>query len=518
MKWLLLVLCVLCSFLFLYNLQSRDFWAPDEGDFAEIAREMHHDPVVPHLNNKPYGEKPPLFYYMTYGSHLAFPSLRDEVSMRLPSALLAFAFAVFFLVSTGRFSGRRDAILSTAILISSPLFFWQARYLQVDMAFAVFTAGSLLSFFRFSRQGSSLFYYLFFVCTGLAFMTKGPLSVALIFPTVLIYLGVERDFSLLKKKETYVGIFVLAAIVVPWYLAVYWREGLPYLYENIIRQNLMRFFDAWSHKRPFYYYFTTLPLDFFPWSLFLPMGVYVAFTRMKGNPLTRFSLIWCGWMFFFLSLSTGKISKYMLPLLPALSLIAAPVFLEGRSRYRTVAFTFLSVLFLGLGGALLFFRTGLYPQFYPERVFLGVLSMAFALTLGFFVKKERPLHAFAALFIFMALSYGAANVSVFGKWNPYKSPKPAAERIRPYLRDGTPWIYYGSMRGIYVYYVGTYATHVDEHDAEALRALGGKGKAFFILTRKRDMNEVATALPGVRPVFEERIGDTIMVFAKYSGG
>ncbi|HBA53158.1 MAG TPA: dolichyl-phosphate-mannose--protein mannosyltransferase, partial [Syntrophorhabdus aromaticivorans] len=58
----LVVLCLVCSALFFVNLQSRDFWAPDEGDFAQITRELDLDFIVPHLNGAPYGEKPPLFY------------------------------------------------------------------------------------------------------------------------------------------------------------------------------------------------------------------------------------------------------------------------------------------------------------------------------------------------------------------------------------------------------------------------------------------------------------------------
>ncbi len=515
MKWPVLALCIICSFLFLYNTQSRDFWAPDEGDFAEIARETEYHPVVPHLNNSPYGEKPPLFYYITYGSHRALPFLRDETSMRIPTALLAAGCAIFFFAVVRRFFGIKESMISVTILITAPLYYWQARYLQVDMVFAVFTASAMLSFFRFSRDGSRAFYYLFFVFTALAFMTKGPLSIALTFPAIAIYLLFRKDFSLVRQKETYIGLLILAAIVLPWYAAVYCWEGFPYLYENIIRQNFLRFADAWSHKRPFYYYLTTLPMDFFPWSLFLPMGVYLCMTNLREKPKTAYFLIWSAWMFLFLSLSSGKISKYMLPLFPAISLIAGSVFLEERSKYRNGVFFFLSMLFFALGWLLFLYRPGWYPQFYPERLCIGIFSLAASLALAFYTWKKKPFHAFAAVALFMVLCYGTANASIYGKFNPYKSPKRVAEKMKPYIIGGTPWVYYGSMRGVYVYYAGAYATHVDEHDTKKLIALGRELKSFFILTRKRDMNEVTAALPGVRPQFEERIGETVMVFSRY---
>jgi 4-amino-4-deoxy-L-arabinose transferase-like glycosyltransferase len=517
MKWLVLSLCVICSFLFLSNLQSRDFWAPDEGDFAEIARETHNNPLVPHLNNTPYGEKPPLFYYITYGSHRVLHLFRDEASMRVPTALAALCLAVFFFFTVGKFLGKKESISATAILVSAPLYYWQARYLQVDMVFAVFVAGSMLSFLRFHEQGARVYYYLFFLLAALAFMTKGPVSIALIFPSVFIYLLLRKDYSLLKRKETYAGLLILAAIIVPWYAAVYLSEGFPYLYENIIRQNLLRFFDAWSHKRPFYYYFTTLPLDFFPWSLFLPLGMYLCLAHAINRSKTAFFLIWSGWMFLFLSLSSGKISKYMLPLLPAISVITSHAFLPERSKYRTGMFAFLAAFFLAFGCLLFFYRFDLYPEFRPERIAFGVLSVALFAALALCLWKRDSFRALGAVFFFMALVYGIANLSVYEKWNSYKSPRPVTERIKPYIKDGTPWIFYGSMRGAYVYYVGAYAVHVNEHDTKRMRVLGKELKSFFILTRKRDMNEVSQSLPGVRTVFEEKIGDTVMVFAAYDG-
>ncbi len=64
---------------------------PDEGRYAEIAREMLllRDWLVPHLNLVPYLEKPPLVYWLTAMSLGAFGL--GEWAARLPSALAALA-------------------------------------------------------------------------------------------------------------------------------------------------------------------------------------------------------------------------------------------------------------------------------------------------------------------------------------------------------------------------------------------------------------------------------------------
>jgi 4-amino-4-deoxy-L-arabinose transferase-like glycosyltransferase len=511
----LLAICVICSVLFFLNLQSRDFWAPDEGDFAQIARELPENPVVPHLNGKPYGEKPPLFYYITYLSKIIFGSTRDEVSLRFPSGLFALLGVIFFFVTILKFFDRHKALLAACILLSTPLYYWQARYLQVDMVFSVFVSSCLLFFFWFYNTRKEHMIYLSFLFLALAFLTKGPLAIVLVLPVVFLFLFFEKNFKAIKTREYLVGILICLAVTLPWYIAVYVKEGAPYLYENVIRQNLIRFFDAWSHRRPFYYYFTTLPLDFFPWSLFLPLGLYFMFKRIKSDGGIRYFFIWFAWMFFFLSLSSGKISKYMLPVLPAITLITSLAFVEEKSKYNKIMLVFLAFFFLVISFLLFFLKKDLYPEFYPERLVVGSLCVAVGIGL-FLLQTKRITYAFTAIFSFMIITYTIGNTVIYQKWNQYKSPKYLAEMIKPYVKDCTPWIYYGSMRGVYVYYVEKKALHIDEHDIKGLHEAGQKMSSFFILTKKRDINEVYTALNGSDIVFEETNSDSPMVFLRYT--
>ena len=56
----------LCSaLLFLLGLENHDLWNPDEPRVAGIAAEMamDGDMVVPRLNNQPFLEKPPLYFW-----------------------------------------------------------------------------------------------------------------------------------------------------------------------------------------------------------------------------------------------------------------------------------------------------------------------------------------------------------------------------------------------------------------------------------------------------------------------
>ncbi|OPY02436.1 MAG: Undecaprenyl phosphate-alpha-4-amino-4-deoxy-L-arabinose arabinosyl transferase [Syntrophorhabdus sp. PtaB.Bin047] len=513
----ILVLAACCA-LFLTNLGGRDFWAPDEGDFAQITKELDNDLIVPHLNGEAYGEKPPLFYYAVFACAKLFRWLPEEASMRLASSFAAIAvIVVFFLALKARF-GLTRTLYATAMLGLAPLFYWQARYLQVDMVFSAALVVALLFFFQFMETGRKAWYYLFFICLALAFMTKGPLSVALAAPVIVLYCATERRWRPLFNRHTCLGILLFIAIVLPWYLAVYAREGFPYLYENILRQNFLRFFDAWSHKRPFYYYFTTLPLDFFPWSLFLPLGLYAAVRSWKTDRWTRFFTLWFVWFFFFLSLSSGKISKYMLPALPALAVIVSGTITDTRHIYNRIVSTVTAGILAALGIALIVYRTSLYGEFLPERIILGLLAICAGVLIFLSMRLHRARAAFASIAVFMALAYMTGNVSIFEKWNRYKSPKPMALKIRALAGDTVPWVYYGNMRGVYVYYVGRFAVHVEEHDVAGLKELASRRNEFYLLTRGRDADEVTGALPGAAMETEDRIGDTAMVLFRFKRG
>jgi 4-amino-4-deoxy-L-arabinose transferase-like glycosyltransferase len=497
-------------------LQSRDFWAPDEGDFAQIAKELPENYVVPHLNGKPYGEKPPLYYYIIYASKTIFGWTRDEVSLRFPSGLFALLGALGLFLTIRRFLSQQQAILSTCILISTPLYYWQARYLQVDMVFSVFVSTCLLLFFSFYKTRKEYLIYLSFLTLAFAFLVKGPLAVALIIPVIFAFLFIEKSFRAIEIRQLAIGVLICVAVILPWYIAVYLKEGAPYLYENVIRQNFIRFFDAWSHKRPFYYYFKTLPLDFFPWSLFLPLGLFFSFKRFKSNAGITYFLVWSVWMFFFLSLSSGKISKYMLPVLPALTVITSLAFGEEKNKYNRIMFIILTFFFFAMSIGIFFVKLDFYPEFYPERMVFGSLFGALGIGL-LLLQTKRITYSFIAIFSFMIISYTIGNTGrIFEKLNQYKTPRYIAEKIRPYVQDSTPWIYYGSMRGVYVYYIQKKAIHIEEHDMKGLHQVGQRVNAFYILTKKRDMDEVHKALNKVDIVFEEKNNDSPMVFLRYS--
>ena len=100
--WLFLLgVALVGGVLFFYRLGAPGLMDPDEGRYAEIAREFFvlGDWGIPHLNLLPYLEKPPLVYWLTA---LSFKVCGfTELAARLPSAVSALG-GVFLAYGLGR--------------------------------------------------------------------------------------------------------------------------------------------------------------------------------------------------------------------------------------------------------------------------------------------------------------------------------------------------------------------------------------------------------------------------------
>ena len=117
----ILVLFLFCIVWFC-NLGYRSLVRPDEGRYAEIAREMATtgDWVTPRLNAIKYFEKPPLQYWATAAAYKGFGE--HEWTARLWTALTGF-FGVLLVGFAGmRLFDRRTGLYSALVLASCILY------------------------------------------------------------------------------------------------------------------------------------------------------------------------------------------------------------------------------------------------------------------------------------------------------------------------------------------------------------------------------------------------------------
>ncbi|HET8901366.1 MAG TPA: glycosyltransferase family 39 protein, partial [Holophagaceae bacterium] len=404
---------VLFAALLIAVMFARGYWSPDEPDFAQCVKEMRErgEWLLPYLNGQPYSEKPILFYWCMKVSAIVFEKLSGGLgfqqgiaawALRLPSVLASIAFMAAFHRWALRFLQKDVAAIAVIILATTPLWFWQSQFIQIDLLFSAllawawfcWLAGYLLlrDHAKPLRADEQAAWFLkAYVFLALAFLAKGPLALVLDFLVLGVFLAWQRDFKALRSMRLGWGVLIFLLIVAPWSVMMAVKAGPHYVYELLVRQNFERATQAWDHIQPWYQYGVYMLGDFFPWVLLLPaLGFFFVKGGAHRAPVARFLAL--AWLvpFLFLSWVESKQGKYLLMSYPFLALLLAamlqPLAVEGVSarRIRRIG----GMLGLGLGllaGALLAVAFGaggakLQAQVAPFHTLIRV--MAFVATMG----------------------------------------------------------------------------------------------------------------------------------------
>ncbi|MEQ1860181.1 MAG: glycosyltransferase family 39 protein [Chthoniobacteraceae bacterium] len=308
-------------------LGSRGLNEPDEGRYAEIAREMvaTGDWLVPHLNGFPHFQKPPLLYWFTAASLAMFGS--SEWAVRLPSALAALGTLGLTFWMTRTLLGRTAAWCAALALFSSVGFFVLARLLTPDMLMTFWITAALACLVRVSRGGSAPWAWAFFAAMGFGFLTKGPMALVVPISGALgLRWAMARQGSKLALPWA-AGLALALAIGLSWFVAL--ALSSHELFHYFWHDELLNRFASRAHGRsqPFWFFVPVIAAGLLPWAWFLPGLVRDGWRRLGSErPLSPLHGLMLGWLvppFVVLSLSGSKLSTYVLPLLPALALLLA---------------------------------------------------------------------------------------------------------------------------------------------------------------------------------------------------
>ena len=371
--WLYFLSLALCSaLLILIGLGGYDLLTPDEPRVAGIVAEMAREGnlAVPRLNGTPFLEKPPLYFWA--GSAVMHLLGETALTARLTSAIAGIAgvLVLFLLVRSMGFSPL-GAFLSGFVLVTSPRYWILSRRCISDMTLCFFITCAMTCYFQARRdpQNTKVFYFLLFVLSlSGAFMTKGLVGLAIPLASLAAWHIIPRKPSLRDFMLLFAGAALCLIPFVIWLLYLYGEIGRDAVYQMVWTQNFGRFTGDFSaHLKPFYFYLTVFPVQFLPWTLFLPLGVM---QHLKGIPTgkkdnhSRFVFSWFIGTFILLSLSASKRGIYLVPLYPAAALLVGTtlgVILEDKStpgRQYRIPFLILlgAAVFMGPG----FIGTGIY--------------------------------------------------------------------------------------------------------------------------------------------------------------
>ena len=438
--------------LFTFQLGMRNLWAPDEGRYAEIGREMlaTGDWLTPRLDYAFYFEKPPLVYWLTGFFIRVFGP--EEWAVRLPSVVGALLGIVSTYLLGCQIRNRKVGLTAALVLASSPLYFILARFLVLDMVLTGCVTASIVLYLGWMHGGgwapfihSSLF-------IGLATLTKGPIAIVL-FGFALLPYSLQAPFSRLPRPLKLITYTAFAlSITAPWFILVS-RANPTFANFFFIHEHLERFLTD-SHKRSgsTFYFVPVLLIGAFPWIAFLKMPQRRPKPGASSPPVLLF-IGWIGLTFLFFTISKSKLPPYILPIFPPLAVWIAcgldPIEepLCGRPIRFWVVAGILVILALALSGINLSKdKSGLEAVQIP--IVIGLLAGASCAILGGWLARCRSLGlgvSVLALGTWIGL-FGFERAAKI--YEPSKDGKVFAETLRSLRLPGEKIMIYGTSEEV----------------------------------------------------------------------
>jgi 4-amino-4-deoxy-L-arabinose transferase-like glycosyltransferase len=449
---LLAALAAVVACAWFLTLDARHLLPADEGRYAEIAREMlaSGDWVTIRYNGVKYFEKPPLQIWMTALTFKAFGI--GEWQARLWAALCGAVGLIVTAAAAARWYGKRVGVLTGLVLLAAPAWNIGGHFNSLDMGLSAALAFVLSAFLIAQHPAVSAatrrnWMLAAWAAMGIAILTKGLIGLVLPGLILVVYSVAARDVSVWRRLHLGVGLVVMLAIATPWFVLVSQRnpEFLDFFF---IHEHLQRYLSPIHHREGSWWYFLPqLVLGFLPWlglSWSMAKSVRSKPPAHEGFRPALLLGVWAATILVFFSFSSSKLPGYILPLYPALAILAACALDRlGQRQWRRHVIGALLLMVVGCFATPFVARQGnvgtpnaLYRDFalwLAAALALGVVGFAIAWRLS----SESLVRSFAAyaLTFFAFVTIGLRGHETFGL---NSSGAPLAAKVAPLLTETTP--------------------------------------------------------------------------------
>src|SRR4029453_3777374 len=277
----------------------------DEPRFAEASREMieRGNYIVPYFNNQLRLDKPPLTYWAQIASYRIFGE--NDLAARFPSAIAAALTALVIFAWGRRMDGEGLGWWAAIIFTLSLQTFVHAKAAVADMWLVFFVtlahwAGYELLRDRLSppvdqtsdlEHQTSHWWWVFYLSLAFGFLAKGPIGwIPLL--TVGVPMIFLRETPFARQFAFGRGLLLMLSIVALW--------GIPALIQthgqffvvgigrHVIGRSLATMEGHGANSLGMYllllpFYFVTIFLSFFPWSIKLPWLIRKLWDEKKAG-------------------------------------------------------------------------------------------------------------------------------------------------------------------------------------------------------------------------------------------
>lgn len=371
--------------LFFILLGTRPLSLPDEGNYAEIVREMvaSGNFITPYLNEIKFFEKP-IFLYWLASIAVKIGGL-NLWSIRSVSAILAVFGCIMTYIVSRKLYDRRTGLISAFILGTSVLYFALGHLLTMDLTVSIFCTACLYAFLLGSAEQDNnrrrAYFWAAAIASGCAVLTKGLIGLVLPAMIIAAWMLVCNQWSVLKRASLFSSAILFLLVILPWHVLVSLHNP-EFFHYYIVKQHLLRYFTPTvGHPQPFWYYIPIFIFGFFPWVVFVPQAIKHALPRAwslrEQYKNEIFFLLWAVLIYVFFTVAKTKLTSYILPMMPPLAILTARYLashLETKS--RGVKWGYAGLVLISFGIAVLF---SYFPRYYEtDNVEMSILLLSIA--------------------------------------------------------------------------------------------------------------------------------------------
>lgn len=476
-RWLIVALWVVLAIVWFSTLGYRDLIHPDEGRYAEIAREMvaSGDWITPRLNGLKYFEKPAFQYWATA---LAFKLFGESDGIaRIWPGISGFLTIVLTYFTGTRLWGLRAGWFSGLIAASFIWMIGNGHFLTLDMGVTAWLTLVLCAFALAQHDGATekeTRYWMWAVWAGMAGATLSKGLIGLLIPgaVLVLYTLWQRDLKIWAKMQWIAGLAIFAALTVPWFVLVSQRNP-EFAHFFFIHEHFERFLTT-AHRRTgaWYYFFPILILGMVPWTTLLPAAIKTGFKRdaARFQP-QRLMWLWALFVFAFFSKSDSKLPSYILPMFPALALLIGRYLAEANSKALRVHAIIQTATWVAVGLAALKFvdvsHRDAIEQSYVHLAGIGALAMAALLAVASWLALRGRILCAAFVMAAASLSVGQFIMQSHQVYAPIKSTRQLVEEIRLQIDPAAPFFsvdHYEQTLPFYLKRPVTLANYLDEFE------------------------------------------------------
>lgn len=505
-------LLFLVVFLYFINVDRLALLDPDEPRYAASAREMLETGnwIVPYFNGQPRLNKPPLSYWLTALSFKLFGV--SEFSARFPSLIFAIGGIVLTFFWARTMWGRLKAFWAGFILAVTPLYLGISHLCITDMTMTFFLYLSLYVFYTGYERGmhSDRQKLCIYISLAMVFLTKGHVGILIFSLIICSFLLISRDIKYLARLWSFKGTIVFAALTLPWSVMFLAKVGINNVFNLVSHETYDRFIGGYQHPEPFYFYVKFFFLDFFPWSFFIPLLLWLTLLRKifknrdsriefselqeaKDKIKTRFFCVWFVVVLVFFSTSSSKLFTYILPMAPTVPFLFISLFnsveLKRKRSDFAAILTILTILFIFSLITVITFTKWIPDKYVMHSDKFALISYTFlaciVLTIALFITKGVKLGQYGLGFTnYLVLTIIVINLHILIGDN--RSTRDMAENYLPRERDSYTLFAYRNIPPSLVFYTGKIIKKIEREDITSLQTWEVENNDIYLYMREKD--------------------------------